>query len=126
MATTLSATARNAAADAIVDLIDGGTTDANGDLVIQTAGDAEVATLAMSNPAFGAAAAGVATAEAIASDTTATGGTAANFILRDRDNVEVVRGDVATAAAELNLSSVNIGANDTVSVSALTLTVPAS
>jgi hypothetical protein len=126
MATTLSTAARDAAANAIVDLIDGGTTDANGDLVIQTAGDAEVATLALTNPAFGNAATGVATAATISSDTTATGGTAANFILQNRDNVEVVRGDVATSGAELNLSSVNIGANDTVSVSALTLTVPAS
>ena len=45
MATTLSTAGRNAACDAIVDLIDVGSTDANGDLVIQTSGDAEVATL---------------------------------------------------------------------------------
>jgi hypothetical protein len=126
MATTLTTAARNAAADAIVDLIDVGATDANGDLVIQTSGDAEVATLAMTNPAFGAAAAGVATAAAISDDTTATGGTAANFILQDRDNNEVIRGDVATSGAELNLSSLAIGVNDTVSVSSLTLTVPQS
>lgn len=126
MVTTLTAAARNAAADAIVDLIDVGATDANGDLVIQTSGDAEVATLALTNPAFGAAAVGVATAAAIADDTNATGGVAANFILQDRDNAEVVRGDVATSGAELNLTSTTIGATDTVAVSALTLTVPAT
>ncbi len=126
MTTTISTAARNAAANALVDLLDVGTTDANGDLVIQTSGDVEVATLALSNPAFGAAAAGVATANAISDDTSATGGTAANFILQDRDNVEVMRGDVATSGAELNLSSVTIGAGDTVSVSALTVTMPAT
>ena len=126
MTTTLSTAARNAAADAIVDLVDGGSTDANGDLVIQTSGDAEVATLAMANPAFGNAAAGVATANAISDDTNATGGTAANFILQDRDNTEIIRGDVSTSGAELNLSSTSIGNGDTVSVSSLTLTVPAS
>ena len=126
MTTTLTTATRNAAADAIVDLVDGGTTDANGDLVIQTSGDVEVATLAMSNPAFGAAAAGVATANSISDDTNATGGTAANFILQNRDNTEVIRGDCGTSGAELNLSSLSIGAGDTVSVSALTLTVPAT
>jgi hypothetical protein len=126
MTTTISTAARNAACNAIVDLLDAGTTDANGDLVIQTSGDVEVATLALSNPAFGAAATGVATASAISDDTNATGGTAANFILQDRDNTEVMRGLCGTSGAELNLSSLSIGAGDTVSVSSLTVTVPAS
>lgn len=126
MTTTISTAARNAACDAIVDLVDGGTTDANGDLVIQTSGDVEVATLALSNPAFGNAASGVATASAISDDTNATGGTAANFILQNRDNTEVIRGLCGTSGAELNLSSLSIGAGDTVSVSSLTMTVPAT
>lgn len=126
MTTTLATATRNAACDAIVDLVDGGSTDANGDLVIQTSGDVEVATLAMSNPAFGAAADGVATANSISDDTNATGGTAANFILQNRDNTEVIRGDCGTSGAELNLSSLSIGAGDTVSVSELTCTVPAT
>lgn len=126
MVTTLTAGARNAAADAIADLVDVGATDLNGDLRIFTIGDAEVAILAMTDPAFGAAAAGVCTASAITDDTAATGGTADYFTLQDRANAEVIRGDVATSGAELNLSSVAIGASDTVSVSALTLTVPAT
>lgn len=123
---TISTAARNAACNAIVDLLDVGTTDANGDLVIMTSGDVEVATLALSNPAFGAAATGVATASAISSDTNATGGTAALFKMQDRDNTEVFRGSVGTSGAELNLSSVAIGAGDTVSVSSFTVTMPAS
>lgn len=126
MTTTISTTARNAACDAMVDLLDVGTTDANGDLVIQTSGDVEVATLALSDPAFGDSATGVATANAISDDTNATGGTAANFILQDKDNAEHMRGDCGTSGAELNLSSLTIGSGDTVSVSSLTVTVPAS
>ena len=123
---TLTTAARNAACNAIVDLIDAGTTDANGDLVIRTSGDVEVATLAMSNPAFGNAATGVATASAISDDTNATGGTAANFILQDRDNAEVLEGSAGTTGTELILSTAVIGAGATVSVSALTVTMPAS
>jgi len=126
MAVTLTTAARNAAANAIVDLIDVGSTDANGDLVIMTSGDAEVATLAMTNPAFGAAATGVATAAAISDDTNATGGTAALFKFQDRDNTEVFRGSVGTSGEDLNLSSVVIGAGDTVSISSFTATMPAS
>jgi len=68
MTTTISTAARNAACDAIVDLLDVGSADANGDLVIQTSGDVEVATLALSNPAFGDAVGGVATANTISDD----------------------------------------------------------
>jgi hypothetical protein len=52
MGITLSTPARNAACDAIVDLVDGGTGDANGDLVFMTSGDSEVATLALAAPAL--------------------------------------------------------------------------
>lgn len=126
MTTTITTAARNAACNAIVDLLDAGTTDANGDLVIMAAADAEVATLALSNPAFGDSAVGVATAATISDDTNATGGTAIAFKLQDRDNTEVMRGGVSTSGAELNLSSTTIGAGDTVSVSSLTVTVPAT
>lgn len=126
MAVTITIAARNAACDAIVDLIDVGSADANGDLVIMTSSDVEVATLALTNPAFGAAATGVATAAAISDDTNATGGTAAKFKFQDRDNTEVLQGAVATSGSDLNLTSVSIGAGDTVSVSSFTVTMPAT
>jgi hypothetical protein len=126
MGITLTTAARNAACNALVDLLDVGSTDANGDLVIMTSGDVEVATLALSNPAFGAAATGVATASAISDDTSATGGTAALHKMQDRDNTEVWRGTVGAGSGDLSLTSVTIGAGDTVSVSSYTLTVPAS
>ena len=124
MATTHSTAARNAAADAVVDLVDGGSTDANGDLVIETSGDVEVATLALSNPAFGNAAAGVATANAISDDTNATGGTAAKYQIQDRDNALVFEGSVTATGGggDIELSSVSIGAGDTVQMSSFTYT----
>ena len=125
MAVTLTTAARNAACDAIVDLVDGGSSDANGDLVIMTSGDVEVATLALTNPAFGASSSGTATAATISDDSSATGGTAALFKMQNRDNTEVFRGTVATSGGDLNLSSLTIAASDTVSVSSFTLTVPA-
>lgn len=128
MAVTLTTLTANAACDAVVDRCDLGTTDANGDLVFRTSGNVEVATLALANPAFGAASSTIATANAIADDTNATGGTVANFILQDRDNVQVLEGSVTATGdgGDIELSSVSVGAGDTVSVSSLTVTMPAS
>jgi len=122
MAITHSTAQRNALADSVVDAIDGGSANPNGQLVIMTSGDVEVATLECANPAFGDAAGGVATANAISDDTNATGGEAALFKFVNRDGTEVFRGTVATSGADLNLSSTTIGASDTVSVSNFTYT----
>lgn len=124
MAITHTTTARNGLANYLVDLLDAGTTDAQGDLVIMTAADGEIAVLPLSNPAFGAAVAGVAPAGTITDDTTALAGTAALFKLQDRDNVEVVRGTVTATGGggDIELTSINIGAGDTVSVTSLTYT----
>jgi hypothetical protein len=48
---TLETAARNAACNAVVDLIDAGS--GAGTLVFETSGDVEVATLTFSDPAFG-------------------------------------------------------------------------
>jgi hypothetical protein len=128
MAITLQDTARNAAANGIVDLIDvGGAGTINiksaASIVIATN---EVATLTFPATAFGAAAAGVATAGTIVSDTSATGGTAGFYTIFSGGGTALWQGLVATSASDLNLSSVSIGVGDTVSISAFTLTVPAS
>ena len=121
---TLETAARNAACNAIVDLIDAGT--GAGTLVFQTSGDVEVATLTFSDPAFGNAATGVATASAITDDTSATGGTVAQASFFDSDANKVLEATVGTSGQDINLSSLTVGAGDTVSVSSLTVTVPAS
>ena len=117
---------QNGIADYVVDLVDTGSTDAQGDLVFMTVGSVEVATLSMANPAFGSAAAGVATAGTIANDSAATGGTIDKFKLVDRDNGTVVEGSCSLVAGggEMELTSLVIAPGEQVSVSSLTYTAP--
>ena len=123
MATTHPTSVRNIIAEAVVDSIDAG---GAGSLIFQTSGDVEVATLPFSATAFGAAAAGTATAAAITSDTNATGGTVAKFIINNGSAAQAgFAGAVATSGAEINLTSLVIGSGDTVSMSSLTYTAPA-
>lgn len=86
MAVTHGAGTRNAIADTVVDRLDVGGT---GTLVLRTSGDVEVATLTFSATAYGAASGGTATANAITSDASATGGTVAKAA-----QVGVTHGDV--------------------------------
>lgn len=123
---TLETNARNAACDAIVDLIDGGV--GAGDLIFETSGDVEVATCPFSATAFGASAVGVATAAAITADSSATGGTVAQASIFDGDATKIMELTVTAPAGggDIELSSLTVGAGDTVTVSSLTVTVPAS
>lgn len=126
MAVTHPTTVRNGIADYVVDLLDVGSTNAAAQVVIQTSGDVEVATLAMTNPAFGAASGGDAVANSITDDTSATGGTAAKGELQDRNESAVVDFSVTATGGggDLELSSLTIGAGDTVSISSMTYTAP--
>lgn len=119
----LATAGRNAACNAVVDLLDAGA--GAGALVFRTSAAAEVATLAFSDPAFGNASTGVATASAITPDTNATGGTTDRATLEDSDANVVITASVGTSGEDINLSSVAIGAGDTVSMTSLTVTVPA-
>ncbi|MCA9367967.1 hypothetical protein KC887_06955 [Candidatus Kaiserbacteria bacterium] len=125
MALTHVTAVRNALADAINTAVNAGS--GAGQLVIMTSGDVEVATLTMSDPAFGAASSGAITANAITSDTSATGGTAALFKVQDSDANEVYRGTVTATGGggDLELSSLAIGSGDTVAVSSLVYTASA-
>ena len=126
MAVTLTTAARNAACNAIVDLVDAGAGAGTLELLLANA-TTEVATLTFSDPAFGNAATGVATASAITSDTSATGNAAAATIakLKDSDGTEVLRCSVGTSGADINLSNNVIATGETVAITALTVTVPA-
>ena len=121
---TISTAARNAACNAVVDLIDGGT--GAGDLVFRTSGGVEVATCPFSATAFGDAATGTAAAAAITDDADATGGTVAAATADDGDATEVIDFTVATSGQDIDISSTTVAASDTVSVSSLTVTMPAS
>ncbi len=122
MALTHVVAARNAMADALVDRVDLGSTDATGDLEIMTSGDVEVSTHILINPAFGAAASGTATADTIADDTSAAGGTAALFRFNDRNNGEVFRGTVTATSGggDIELDNVTVGVGVTVSITSFT------
>ena len=133
MAITLSSAAStaaiNAACNAIVDLVDGGA--GAGTIVLKTAVDAEVARLTFSDPAFGSAAAGVATANAITNDSDAAGNASpvTKFAVEDSDVVEVWTGAVAESASDLNIDDgtpgggVVIDTNAVVSISSITFTI---
>jgi hypothetical protein len=125
MAITHPTTVRNTIVDAIVDLIDAGA--GAGTLVFLTAASAEVATLTFSDPAYGAAASGTAQENTITDDTNATGGTITKFEARDSDSNVVFQGTVTVTSGggDIELTSVDIGAGDTVSVSDLSYTGPA-
>lgn len=128
MAVTLTTGARNAACDAIVDLCDAGAGAAHLKIYTTALGTL-LANLTMSDPAFGAAATGVATASTISDDTSADAtGTAAEFTIEDSDTNEVFRGSVTVTGGggDIELNTVSITSGDTVSISAFTVTVPAS
>lgn len=130
----ISTAARNAACDAIVDLVDGGA--GAGTLQIRTGAaptapsDADtgtlLATLTFSDPAFGAASSGVATANSITSDTNVDAtGTAAHYRVKDSNSTVIWQGNVSTSGADINFDSVSFVAGGTAAISSLTVTVPA-
>lgn len=135
MATKISTAARNAAADAVVDLIDGGS--GAGTLKIYTGtpptnvSDSPtgtlLGTLTFSDPAFGSASSGIATASAITSDTSAdASGTAGYFRALDSNGVVIFQGSAGgpTDGANLTLNSATITAGGTIACTAMTYTQP--
>ena len=124
MAVTHPTLVRTGIANFVVDQIDEGTPP--GLLVLQTSGAVEVATLTFSNPAFGAAAAGVATASAITSDTSATGGTIAKAELQNAAGTAKILCSVTATGGggDITLNSIVVSAGQTVSITSLTYTAP--
>lgn len=121
----LETAARNALADAFDDYVNTGAGTAN--MKLETNGDVEVATFNFQNPAFGAAAAGVITLAGVPiEDASATGGTVAQGSIYNRNGDKVCESVAATSGQEITVSSTTIGAGESVSLTALTVTVPAS
>lgn len=125
MAVTHSTAARNAATDAVTALLStsprlvfrvGGTIGAPG---------TAAATLVMSATPFGAASSGVATANAITSDTSAAGNASpvSKASLQTSGGTLHVYCDVAASASDINMTNgLTIASGDTVSCSSLTYT----
>lgn len=125
MAVTHPTAVRTGLADFVVDQLDEGTPP--GTLVFQTAGDVEVATLTLGNPAFGAASGGTATATAITPDSSATGGTIAKARLKNAAGTDKIICSVTATGGggDIQLNSVVVSAGQQVSMSSLTYSAPA-
>jgi hypothetical protein len=137
MATRLPTAARNAAADAVVDLADAG----SGAATVQvrtgsqpaSANDAATGTLlvtiTLNDPAFGAASSGVATLDvdpALTATAVATG-TAGWFRMLDSTGATVMDGAVTATGGggDLTLASTSIASGTEVSITSGTVTMPA-
>ncbi len=118
----LTTATRNALADVIGPLLNSGTAE------FQTSGDVEVATCTFGATAFGAATAGVATANAIADDTNATGGTIEHVKLKNSSGTEILEADATPTGGggSFEGATLVIAAAETVSITSLTITQPAS
>lgn len=126
MTVTHSSTARDAATNAVVDLLDG----AGSKLIFRVGGTigspgTAAATLTCATPAFGASSSGTATAGAIASDTNAAGNASpvSKASLQTSADTLHIYCDVAASGSDINLTNgLTIASGDTVSCSSLTYT----
>jgi hypothetical protein len=125
MAVTHPTAVRNGIADFVVDQLDEGTPP--GKLEFQTSGDAHVATLTFSNPAFGAASNGTAVAGAITADSAASAGTIAKARLRNAAGTDKIICSVTATGGggDIELNSLVVSNGQEVSVSSLTYAAPA-
>ena len=134
----ISTGSRNAACDAIVDLIDAGTgagtlkhyTGSQPTNVSDASSGTLLGTNTFSATAFGSASTGVATAASIASDTNAAAsGTAGYFRIRQGaggDTAALSQGNSGTSGTDLVFDNATIVAGGTIAISSLTITVPVS
>jgi hypothetical protein len=125
---------RNAACNGIVDTIDQGS--GAGKIKIYTSTQPAsvggsygtlLGTLTFSDPAFGNASTGVATASSITSDTSAdASGTAGTAALLDSDDTVLADATCGQGSGDFNFDNNVIVAGGTIAVSSMTVTVPIS
>ncbi len=123
----LEATTRNTILEAVADRVDGGTGTAH--VRLETSGDAEVAAFPMQDPAFGAPSSFAISAAGLPlEDSDANGGTVAKLSQYDQDNTKLwEETDVGTDPGNaVTLSSLAIGAGETVTLTEYSITMPAS
>lgn len=137
MATRIATSVRNAMATAAAVQLDAGSgagyieirTGSQPATPATTATGTLLATLTLSDPAFGSPSTGVVTASAITGDTSADAtGTAGWFRAYDSSAAAVIDGSVSASGGggDMILSSTSIVAGGTVDVTSWTITVPAS
>lgn len=126
MALTLETTLRDALAAEIEVTINFGVTETGGKLAIETSADAEISLHRFDVDSFGVPSTGTITLNSTPiDDTSAQAGTAAQFSIYDRNNLKLLEGVVQVSGADLDLSSLVVGAGDTVSLTSFSITVPA-
>jgi hypothetical protein len=126
MAVTHSTAARDAAANAVVDLLDAGTPP--GFLEFQQSGGTIVCTITLETTAFGASSVGVATMAQGAGKTSdgAAAGTIAKAEFTNAAGTGVIFCAVSTSGSDINIpGGLTLANDDTVTVTALTYTAPA-
>lgn len=136
MALRLANNVRQAAGDAIVDLIDAGAgagtiqirTGAQPTNVADAAQGTLLGTLTFSDPAFGATnSSGVATASAITSDTSAdNSGEVGHARILDSNGTIVADCTCAQGSGDINFDEGTVVAGGTIAISAMTVTIPIS
>jgi hypothetical protein len=124
LAITHPTAVRNALADYVVDQLDIG---GPGKVVLQTSGGVTVSTLTFANPAFGAASAGVANANAIVDDPAAVGGVVTKAELRQGGGTAIVLCSVTATGGggDIQLNNTTVAAGQVVSITSLSYTAPA-
>ena len=130
MAYRLGTTQRNAACDAMVDLMNAGLieiyTGTQPTNVADAHGSTKLGTCTFNATAFGASSTGTATANAITSDTTAdASGTAGWFRIRNSGDSETYAdGTCGQGSGDLDFDNTTVVAGGTIAISAFTITVP--
>lgn len=128
----LGTTCRNNGCNGVVDTIDQGSgagtlkhyTGAQPGSVGGTYGTL-LGTNTFSDPAFGNAATGVATASAITNDSSAdASGTAATFAILDSDANVLIDGTIGTSSSDLVMDNVTYVAGGVIALSSFTVTQP--
>ncbi len=124
---TLETVARNTMLQALIDSLQA-TGTALAYIQLQDATGSAVATLYMSSPdAFVSAASGTSTANAIASDTSAAGGTANTVVFFDGNSQKILTATLSTGTAtDFTINDLAIPAGSEVKCTAITMTQPAS
>lgn len=132
----LASATQNAACNAVVDSIDGGsagtvkiydgTQPANANTAVST--QTLLATVTLKNPAFGNSTTGIATLDVTGgvSATAAATGTASWFRVATSGGATVFDGTAGASGADLNLNSTSVVSGTTVSITSGTVTMPAN
>ena len=121
MSVTHGATTRNSIADTVLAEID--IDIGAGYLEMQDSGGIEVATLPLSDPA-GTVAAEKLTFDTLTDDSSATGGTLAQFEIKSNGGTVKLAGAIGLSGSDINASILTVDPGDSVQVSSLSYTAP--